>query len=188
MLFEPVLLEPGERGKPGIGTVLLAAAFFVVEVGAAVRAKATAIAAADHLHGNREVDLLGQNVREEQALALEEGYLGIVQIQVKLFVGEGGHGAVVEIEIAADSLRPPFEAARANQFDAGVEVAVKADLALDKFRCCTDFERFYLPELTGVKIERAGRIAFPDSSFADSEFVTSKNIAFPRNSRRDASL
>src|SRR5208282_2471356 len=62
LLFEPVLLEAGQRCEAGIGRVLLATAFLVVEVGAAVRAKSAAIASADHLHGERQIHLLGQHV------------------------------------------------------------------------------------------------------------------------------
>ena len=67
--------------------MLFAAAFFVVEVRTAVRAKPAAIAAADDLHGDREIHLLGQHVGEEKPIALEERDFGVVEVQVKLIVG-----------------------------------------------------------------------------------------------------
>ena len=131
-------------------------------------AKAAAIARADHLHGQREVHLLGQNVGQKQAVAFEEGDLGVVQIQVDFVVlRDRGHGAVEEIEIAADLLDHRVQAARANQLDARVQVAVDADLPFDKFRRCTNFQGFDLPEFAGMKIERSRGIAFPDADLAD---------------------
>src|SRR5271165_5654859 len=62
LLFEPVLLQARQRGQAGIGTELLAAAFLVVQIRSTMRAKAAAVAAADHLHGNGQVHLLGQHV------------------------------------------------------------------------------------------------------------------------------
>src|SRR6202451_3200922 len=105
LLFEPVLLQTGQRGEPGVGGMLFAAAFFVVQIGAAMRAEAAAIAAANDLHGQSQVHLLGQNIGKEQAVTFEEGDFGIVQIQVKFLVhGHGSHGAVEEVELAADFL------------------------------------------------------------------------------------
>src|SRR5271163_1882232 len=96
-------------------------------------AKAAAIAAADDLHGESQIHLLGQDVGEEQAVTFEEGDFGIVQIEVKFLVyGHGGHGAVEEIEIAADFLDDGIQAAGADQLNTGVQIAVDADLAFDE--------------------------------------------------------
>src|SRR5271156_3946464 len=150
LLFEPVLLQTG----------------------AAMRAEAAAIAAADDLHGKGQIHLLGQNVGEEEAVAFKEGDLGIVQIQVEFLVhGHGSHGAVEEIEIAADFFDHGIQAARADQLDAGVQVAVDADLAFDQLGGGANFQRLDLVEFTGMEIERAGGIALPDAYLAQREFV-----------------
>src|SRR5271163_1469234 len=172
LLFEPVLLQTGQRGEPGVRGMLFAAAFFVVQVGAAMGAKAAAIAAADDLHGKRQVHLFGQNIGEEQTVTFEKGDFGIVQIQVKFLVhGHGSHGAVEEVEIAADFLDHGIQAARADQLDAGVEIAVDADLAFDQLGGGANFQRLDLVEFTGMEIERAGGIALPDAYLAQREFV-----------------
>src|SRR5271156_5890304 len=152
LLFEPVLLQTGQRGKPGVGGMLFAAAFFVIQVGAAMRAEAAAIAAADDLHGKRQIHLLGQNIGEEQAVTFEERDFSVVQIQVDFFV----HG---------------IQAARADQLDAGVQIAVDADLAFDQPGGGANFQRLDLVEFTGMEIERAGGIALPDAYLAQREFV-----------------
>src|SRR5580704_12169506 len=172
LLFEPVLLETGQRGKPGVGGMLFAAAFFVIQIGTAMRAKAAAIAAANDLHRERQIHLLGQNVGEKQAVTFEEGNLGIVQIQVELLVhGHGSHRAVEEVEIAADFFNHGIQAAGADQFDAGVQIAVDADLAFDQLGGGADFQRLDLVEFTGMEIERAGGIALPDAYLAQRKLV-----------------
>src|SRR6202451_4089759 len=103
LLFEPVLLQTGQRGKPGVGGMLFTAAFFVIQIGAAMGAEAAAIAAADDLHGEGEIYLFSQNIGQETAAPFEEGDFGVVQIPGKFLVpGHGSHGAVEEVEIAAD--------------------------------------------------------------------------------------
>src|SRR5277367_2542265 len=169
LLFEPVLLQTGQRG---VGCMLFAAAFFVIQVGAAMRAEAAAIAAADDLHGKRQIHLLGQNIGEEQAVTFEERDFSVVQIQVEFLVhGHGSHGAVEEIEIAADFFDHGIQAARADQLDAGVQIAVDADLAFDQLGGGANFQRLDLVEFTGMEIERAGGIALPDAYLAQREFV-----------------
>src|ERR1700675_5218502 len=64
LLFEPVLLQTGQRGEPGVRGILSAAAFFVVQIGAAMGAEATTIAAANDLLWKRQVYQLRQNVRQ----------------------------------------------------------------------------------------------------------------------------
>ena len=137
-----------------------------------MRAEAAAIAAANDLHGKRQIHLFGQNVRQEQAVAFKEGNFSVIQIQMKFLVhGHGCHGAVEEIEIAADLFDHGIEAAGANQLDAGVQIAVDADLPFDQFGGGADFQRLDLVEFTGMEIERAGGIALPDAYLAQREFV-----------------
>src|ERR1700675_3917780 len=172
LLFEPVLLQTGQRAEPGVRGMLFAAAFFVVQIGAAMGAEATTIAAANDLHGKRQVYLLGQNVGQEQAVTFEEGDLGVVQIQVKFLVhGHGGHGAVEEVEVAADFLDDGIQAAGTDQLDASVQIAVDADLTLDQLGGGANFQRFNLVEFTRMEIERARGVALPDAELAEREFV-----------------
>jgi hypothetical protein len=86
LLFEPVLLQASQWSEARIGSVLFAAALFVIQVGTAVGAQAPAIAAADNLHRKREIYLLGEDVGQEQAVAFKESDFGVVQIEVKFLV------------------------------------------------------------------------------------------------------
>ena len=51
-----------------------------------MRTQAFAVAAADDLHGNRQQNLFGQHIGQEEAVAFKEGDLGIVQLQAELFL------------------------------------------------------------------------------------------------------
>src|ERR1700740_495930 len=94
------------------------------------------------------------------------------QIKVKFLAhGHGSHGAVEEIEIAADFFDDRIKATRADQLDAGVQIAVDADLAFDQLRGGADFQRLDLVKFAGMEIERAGGIALPDAYLAQREFV-----------------
>src|SRR6202050_1366200 len=172
LLFEPVLLETGQRGEPGVRGMLFTTAFFVIQIGAAMGAEAAAIAAADDLHGEGAVYFLGQNIGQKQAVTFEEGDFGVVQIQVKFLVhGHGSHGAVEEVEIAADFLDDSIQAAGADQLDAGVEVSVVAGLDFAEPEGGANFQRLDLVEFTGMEIEGARGVALPDADLAQREFV-----------------
>src|SRR6202034_1762635 len=128
--------------------------------------------AANHLHGKRQIHLFGQNIGQEQAITFEEGDFGVVQIQVKFLVHRhGSHGAVEEIEIAADFLDDGIQAAGADQLDAGVQVAVDADLAFDQLGGGANLQRLDLVEFTGMEIERTRSVALPDADLTQREFV-----------------
>jgi hypothetical protein len=161
--------------------VLLATTLFVIQIGATVGAKAAAIAAADDFHGQGEQNLLGQDVGEEKAIAFEKGHFGVVKIQVIFVVGgDGSHGLVVQIEIAADFFDDGVQAAGADHFDPGVQVAIDADLAFDELGGRADLERFNLMEFSRMKIERTGKITLPDAGFSDGEFVYVQKHLRPR--------
>src|ERR1700722_6951002 len=137
-----------------------------------MRTEAAAIAAADDLHGKRQINLLGQNVGQEKAVPFKKGDPGVVQIQVKFLVhGHGGHRAVEEIEIAADFLDDGIQAAGTDQLDASVQIAVDADLTFDQLGGGADFQRFNLVEFTRMENERARGVALPDAELAEREFV-----------------
>ena len=159
--------------------MFLAAAFLVIQIGATVRAETAAIAAADDFHRQREIYLFGEDVREEQAVTFEEGDFGVVEIQVKFFINrDGGHWPVIQIEIAADFLDDRIQAARADQLDACVKVAIDADLPFDELGSRADLERFNLAELTGMEIERSGSVTLPDAELAYGEFVDVEKHGF----------
>ena len=64
-----------------------------------MRTQAPAVAAADGLHGDRQENLLGQHVGQKQAVAFEEGDLGVVQLQAELFLpGDRLQGPVKQVE------------------------------------------------------------------------------------------
>ena len=65
LFLEPVLLETCQRRYARVRRKGFAAALIGVQVGAAVRAKAAAIARADDLHWQREVDLFGEHIGEK---------------------------------------------------------------------------------------------------------------------------
>src|SRR4029077_15902693 len=85
LLFEPVLLQTSQRRHSGITGVTLAAALVAIQVGAAVRAQALAIAAANDLHGYGQQYLFREHIRQEKAVAFEKGDLGVIQLQAKFF-------------------------------------------------------------------------------------------------------
>jgi hypothetical protein len=43
------------------------------------------------------------------------------------------------------------------------------NLPFDQFRCRPYLERFHLPEVTGVVIDRSGGIALPDANLANGQ-------------------
>lgn len=162
----------------------LAAAFIVIQIYAAMRAKAAAIAAADYFHGNRQIHLLGQDIRQEESLAFEERDVRIVEIEVELLIlVHGGHWPVIEIEVAADLFHHGIQAAGANQLNAGVQVAEHTNLPVNKFCRCTDFQRFDLAELARVEVECTWGVALPDANLPDAEFVYVQKHCFSPNCR-----
>ncbi|MFY9528608.1 MAG: hypothetical protein WBC04_19075 [Candidatus Acidiferrales bacterium] len=159
-----------------------ASAFVVVQVDAALRAKAPAIAAAYHLHWQREIDLLGQDVSEEQAVAFEKPYLGVIHVQMNfVLAGKRSRGTVEEVEVLADLFNDRVETTRTHKLKPRMQGPVDADLPIDQLRRCAHFQGLHLPEFTGVKIERAGDIALPNARLMKGEFVyINKHKAFPR--------
>src|SRR5437763_15763222 len=134
LFFQPVLLETRERGQAGIRGVGLAAALLVVQVGAAIRAQPPAIALANGFDGKRQKHLLFQHVRQEKAISFVKSDLRIIILQpVFAMLGEAGivrKRRIKQVKRAAYFLVDRFEAARADQFDLRLEVALDANLAL----------------------------------------------------------
>src|SRR5580698_7733725 len=125
-----------------------------------MRAEATAVAPADHLHGERQVHLLGQNIRQEEAVAFEKRDIGVVKVQLNLFVGGNrGHRAVEKVKIATDLFHYSVQAAGADKLHTGVKIAIDADLAFNKFSRCTNFQGVDLTKLTRMEIERTRGVA-----------------------------
>src|SRR6476661_2871583 len=65
LLFEPVLLQTRQGRRTGIGCMAFTAAFLVIQIHSALRAQATAIAAADGLHRQGQENLFGQHVGQK---------------------------------------------------------------------------------------------------------------------------
>jgi hypothetical protein len=152
--------------------MLLAAAFLVIQIHAAVRAKPAAIAAANHFHGDREVHLLGENVREEHPIAFEEPDVSFVQIQLRfVIIGDRSDRTVKEVEIAADFFNDRIETPRAHQFQPGVEFAGYANLPFNQLRSGPDLERFHLTHFRGMQIERSWGVGPADAGLVEREFM-----------------
>ena len=62
LLFEPLLLQTRQGRHARVRDVDFTAAFLVVQIDSALRAKSPAIAAADNFHRQREEHLFGQDV------------------------------------------------------------------------------------------------------------------------------
>src|SRR5208282_766892 len=162
----------GELGEPWIGRMGLAVAILVVQVGAALRAQAPAIAPADGLHGDGQVHLLGQGIGEEEAGAFEESHFRLFFVQLDLLFGaDRVHGTVEEIEIAADLLGYGVEAAGAHQLDARVQLATEANLPVHEFGGGTHLKDVRLTEVFRVVINRAGWIELLDAELPDRQFL-----------------
>src|SRR5262249_6095968 len=117
---------------------------------------------------------------QKQAVAFEETDLRILQIQMHfLFARDRSHGAVQQVEIAADLFDHCVEAASAYQLDARVQVPVNPNLTVDQLRRRPHLQRLNLPELARMEIERPRRVALPDARLAYREFVNVKKHRSP---------
>src|SRR6266446_7698057 len=136
-----------------------------------MRAEALAVAAADDLHGYGQQHLLGEHIRQEEPVALEEGDLGVVQFQANLFLpGYGLHGPVIEIEVAAHLLDYRLQAARTGNLHASMQFAGNTDLAVHHFRGCPKFERIGLAKVARMIIDRARRVTLVQTQLMQRQF------------------
>jgi hypothetical protein len=172
LLFEPVLLQARQRGKSRVARMGLAAALVGVQVGATVGAQAAAVAATDDFHGKSQQNLLGKHVGQEQAVALKKGDFGVIELEAGfLLVGHGLQGPVEQVKFAAYFFEHGLEAPGADHFEAGMEFAEDANLALDRFGSSVDLERIDLAEVNLVVVDRAGGVSPAEPELVDGEFV-----------------
>src|SRR5580658_2419275 len=155
--------------------MLLAAAFFVIEVHSTMRTKPAAIAAANHLHRQSQIHLLRQNIRKKHSIAFKEPNISFIQIQLRLILfRNGSHRAVEEVEVPADFLCNSIQAARANQLELGMQIPGNPNLPVEQFRCSPHFEGFYLPEIRRMKIDGSRSVSLPYPGLVQREFVNIK--------------
>src|SRR5277367_698444 len=114
LFLQPVLLQSRERSHSRVCCVGLTAAFFVIQIRAAIGAQSPAIALADDLHGQRQEHLLTQDVRQEQAFTGKKCDFRIVVLQPFLFrFGLLGKRRIRKIKGAGYFLDHGLEATRA---------------------------------------------------------------------------
>src|ERR1700687_2216033 len=114
--------------------------------------------------------LFGQYIRQEQTLTLEEGNVGIVVLEPEfLFFGNRAHGAVHEVEIAANTLKNRLEATCAYQFNLGLQGPNNSQLPFQQLGSGPDLERLDLLEFGRMVVHAAGSIALPDAHFTNCQ-------------------
>src|SRR5271156_254916 len=169
--------------------MLLAPAFFVIEVHSTMRTKPAAIATANHLHGQSQIHLLSQNIRKKHPIAFKETNVSFIQIQLRLILfRDGSHRAVEEIEVPADFLSNGIEAARTNQLKLSMQIPSNADLPVKQFRRSPHFEGFYLSEIRRMKIDGSRSISLPYPGLVQREFVNIKKHDLIRKTQCEISL
>src|SRR5215470_6036172 len=172
LFFQQVLFDTRERGQAGIRSMGLAAALFVIQVGAAIRAQPPAIALANGLDGKRQQYLLFQHVRQKKAISFVKADIRIVIFQpvFPMFgqMGILGKRRVKQVKRTAHFLGDRFQAARADQFHLGFEVALDADLAFQQLRRGVHFQRLNLLDFCRMEVNAARRIRLVDAELADS--------------------
>ncbi len=167
LLFEPILFQASQGGHARVSDVAFTAAFLVVQIHSTLRAKSPAIAAANRLHGQCQQHLLGKDVGQKHALPIEKRDFGIVELEAFLFfLGHRGQRPVKEVEFARYILLDRFQAPGAHHLEARVEFPGNANLPFDQFGGRAHLERFRLPEIAGMVVDRSGRVALPDTNLA----------------------
>src|SRR5580658_10417985 len=169
--------------------MLLAAAFFVIEVHSTMRTKPAAIAAANHLHRQSQIHLLRQNIRKKHSIAFKEPNISFIQIQLRLILfRNGSHRAVEEIKVPADFLSNSIQAARANQLELSMQIPGNANLPVKQLSRSPHFQGLHLPEIRGMKIDSSRSISLPYPGLVQREFVNIKKHDLIRKTQCEISL
>src|ERR1700722_16699794 len=148
----------------------LTTALFVVQIRAAIRAKSSAIAAADDLHRQRQQNLLTQHVCQEQPFPLIKPNLCVAFLQLSLFRTLSlRQRAVEKVEGAMHFIDNRFETTSANHLDFRLDFPGNPNLAFDQFRSRRDFQRFDLLHFRGLIVDGAGRVTLANDLFPDSK-------------------
>src|SRR5271170_4181752 len=169
--------------------MLLAAAFFVIEVHSTMRTKPAAITTANHLHRQSQIHLLGENIRKKHPIAFKEPDIRFIQIQLRLVLfRNGSHRAVEEVKVPADFLGNSIETSCANQFELSMQIPSNANLPVEQFRRRPHFKRLHLPEIRRMKINGSRSISLPYPGLVQREFVNIKKHDLIRKTNCEISL
>src|SRR5215831_258275 len=105
----------------------LAPALFVIQVRAARRTQAPAVAAANSLHRNREQYLFRQHVGEEQPITLVEADVGLKILEAFLFRPlKLGCRTIEQVEMPLHGFDNRLQASRTLQLDLRFQPAIDA--------------------------------------------------------------
>src|ERR1700730_3924628 len=156
-----------------------AAALFMIQVRAAIRAQTAAVAAANHLHWQRQQHLFPQQVCQKETFPFEKTNLGIVLFEPRFFrLLALGQRAVKEIKGAVHLVYNRLQASGAEQFHLRLDFARYANLPFEKFRCSADFQRANLLYFRGLVVDAARRVTFLNYLFPDGQILDVKEHVF----------
>src|SRR5436190_6738482 len=126
-----LLLQPLQRGKPGIVPAAFARARRAIEIRPARRAQSAAVGLTQRLHRQRQVELLPHQLRQINLVVLVESGREIVLFDLPLaFAPVRRMRLIAQIEGRVDRQRKRLEAAAAGQFQLRSHRTRETDLLL----------------------------------------------------------
>src|SRR5579884_542417 len=175
VLLRPLQAHALQWSQPWVQHPGCTATLLAIQIGAAMRAQPPAVAPADHLHWNSQIDLLGQNVGQKQSIPLEKSNFRLLETELHLLLARRPAGrAVDEVEIPAQVLVDGFQAAGAGQLEPGVQRTENMNLAIDQLGGGLDGQRLDLTKLRRVEVQAARGIRLADRQSAHRKFMDIK--------------